>query len=72
MLTVPVLKTIEGMTVFRDDLRWNLLYLVPAYPRIRLDENGKPVFLLAKYALSDEDREQNPDLPDGGGYMRCV
>lgn len=69
MLTVPVLKTIEGMTVFRDDLRWNLLYLVPAYPRIRLDENGKPVFLLAKYALSDEDREQNPDLPDGGGYM---
>lgn len=33
------------------------------------DESGDPVFMLIKYLLSDESREEDPNLPRGGGYM---
>ena len=69
MLTVPAFRTIDGVTIYRDDLIWYRCYLVAKAPRIRVDETGDPVFLLVKYAFSDEDREANPKLPNGGGYM---
>ena len=69
MLTVPAFRNIEGVTVYRDDTSWFRFYVLAKYPRIRLNEEGDPVFLLVKYALSDEDRENDPKLPAGGGYM---
>jgi len=44
-------------------------YCIPDYASIRRDENNNAVFLLVKYAFGDQDREENPDLPRGGGYM---
>ncbi|MBC8160850.1 MAG: hypothetical protein H7Z42_06475, partial [Roseiflexaceae bacterium] len=58
-----------GVTAYQDDTLWWKFYLIPDVPTIRKDENGNPVFLLVKYALSDQSREENPELPRGGGYM---
>ncbi|HSR51434.1 MAG TPA: hypothetical protein VLV83_11440 [Acidobacteriota bacterium] len=69
MLTAPPFRTIEGVTVYADDSIWYRFYPVAAHPDIRLDKNERPVFLLVKYAFSDQDREDNPDLPSGGGYL---
>lgn len=69
MLTAPQFTTIKGVTVFPDDSVWYRFYLIPANPSVRLNERGDPVFLLAKYAFSDDDRAADPKLPSGGGYM---
>src|SRR6266567_1063429 len=69
MLAAPAFTEIEGVTLFRDDLLWYKFYPLAPYPRIRVDENGHPIFLLIKYAFSDQDRENNPKLPPGGGYV---
>jgi len=69
MLTAPAFRTIDGVTLFRDNNVWYRFYPIAPYPTIRLDEQNNPVFLLVKYAFSDQDREENPDLPLGGGYM---
>ena len=59
----------ETVTVFQDDDKfWNFC-LIPGFPTVRMDPNNNPVFQLIKYNFSDESREENPDLPRGGGYM---
>jgi hypothetical protein len=69
MLTAPAITTVNGVTVWGDDTDFFKCYLTSAHPRLRLDANGDPVFLLVQYAISDEDRLANPSLPDGAGYM---
>jgi len=48
---------------------WWKFYLIPDYVSIRRDINGHPVFLLIKYAFNDQDRQENKNLPRGGGFM---
>src|SRR5436309_992422 len=59
----------QRVTAYQDDLMWWKFYLIPDYVSIRRDVNGNPVFLLIKYAFSDEDRARNSNLPVGGGFM---
>lgn len=71
MLKVPAFQYYEDLrvTVYQDDTLWWKFYLLPDYVSIRRDINGDPVFLLVKYAFSDQDREENEALPRGGGLM---
>src|SRR5262245_5821041 len=69
MLQAPAIKQIEGVTIFGDDALFYKFYPIAAAPSVRLDKNGKPIFLLVQYALSDDDRKRDPTLPPGGGYM---
>jgi len=57
------------VTAYQDDTQWWKFYLIPDYPSIRRDVNDNPVFMLIKYAFSDQSRQQDPTLPRGGGYM---
>lgn len=71
MLKVPAFSYFEDMrvTVYQDDTMFWKFYVIPDYISIRKDINGNRVFLLVKYAFGDQDREENPDLGRGGGYM---
>jgi hypothetical protein len=69
MLLVPAHSVIGDVTVHADDELFFVYYLIASSPSVRLDKNGKPVFLLVEYALSDQDRQAHPDLPTGGGYL---
>ena len=71
MLMQPAFAYFDDLrvTVYQDDAMFWKFYVIPDYVSIRRDVNGNPVFLLIKYAFSDEDREENPDLGRGGGYM---
>ena len=71
MLKLPEWRTFQEqrVTVYQDDTLFWKFYLVPNYVTIRKDDAGKPVFLLIAYSFGDQDREENPDLPRGGGYM---
>lgn len=69
MLKLPPFRFFEDATVFQDDAEFNRFYVIPGFPSIRRDKNKHPVFLLVKYAFSDQSREENPDLPRGGGYL---
>lgn len=69
MLKVPAFRTVAGVTLYADDTVWYRFYPVADQPRVRLDRDGRPVFLLVKYALSDEELARNPTLPRGGGYL---
>jgi hypothetical protein len=70
VLTAPAYRDdVLGVTVFADDTLFYRFYPIPKAPGVRLDANGKPVFLLVKYAFSDEDRQRDPKLPAGGGYV---
>jgi hypothetical protein len=69
MLKLPPHRKIGDVTVYQDDAVWHRFYLVPSRPSIRRDKNGRPVFLFATYALSQDAREEDPTLPGGGGYM---
>ncbi|MCL4247964.1 MAG: hypothetical protein KJ065_07435 [Anaerolineae bacterium] len=71
MLKIPAFRYFPEfrVTAYQDDTQFWKFYLIPDYVSIRRDFNGNPVFLLIKYALGDQDREENPDLPRGGGFM---
>jgi len=69
MLQVPAHSQIEGVTIFSDDALFYKFYLVAPAPSVRPDQNGRPIFLLVKYEISDEDRLKNPSAPAGGGYL---
>jgi hypothetical protein len=69
MLQVPMFTQVGGVSVFPDDTVFSRFYLVAREPGIRLDERGDPIFLLVKYAFSDEDRRDDPSLPAGGGQL---
>ena len=69
MLTAPSIANVNGVTVWGDDTDFFKCYLTSAHPRVRLDDDGDPIFLLVQYAISDDDRIADPTLPDGAGYM---
>ena len=69
MLTLPAFAKFDDATVFQDDHHFNKFYVIPESPGVRRDKNDKSIFLLVKYKFSDESREDDPDLPDGGGYL---
>jgi len=69
MLTAPSVANVNGVTVWGDDTDFFKFYLTSAHPRVRVNEQNDPIFLLVQYAISDDDRESDPTLPDGAGYM---
>ncbi len=71
MLKVPAFQYFPQyrVTAYQDDTMWWKFYLIPDYVSIRRDINGHPVFLLIKYAFNDQDRQENKNLPRGGGFM---
>jgi hypothetical protein len=71
VLKVPMYRYFpaERVSAFQDDTRWWKFYLVPDYISLSEDDKGNPKFLLVKYAFGDQDREENQELPRGGGYM---
>src|SRR6266849_3784799 len=71
MLKVPAWRYFaeHRTTAYQDDVIFWRYYLIPDYVSIRRDIKGDPVFLLVKYAFDDQDRQQNKNLPRGGGYM---
>jgi hypothetical protein len=74
MMKLPTFKSFqfpsgETASVFQDDALFNKFYIIPGFPAVRIDAKGNPVFMLIKYNLSDQSREENPELPRGGGYM---
>ena len=70
MLKVPSYRYFKDqrVTAYQDNTVWWKFYLIPDYVSIRRDANGDPIFLLIKYAFSDQDRAKNPSLPVGGGF----
>jgi len=64
MLKLVPSQTIEGVTVYSDDVAGDVFYALPEEPRFRIDENGIPVFKFIKYRLPI-DRE---DGKKGGGF----
>lgn len=71
MLKTPAFQYFDDLrvTVYQDDVKWWKFYMLPDYVSIRKDLNGLPVFLLIKYVFSNQDREENPELPRGGGML---
>ena len=69
MLKAPSIATVDGATIWADDTSFYTFYVTSQAPRLRLDKDGDPVFLLVQYALSDQERRDNPQAPAGGGYM---
>lgn len=69
MLLAPKLTSIEGVDIYGDDTLFYKFYPIAQAPSVRLDANKQPVFLLTKYAFSEDDRAHNPNLPAGGGYL---
>lgn len=71
MLKVPAYRYFPDsrVTAYQDDTQFWKFYLIPDYVSIRRDVTGHPVFLLVKYAFGDQDRQENPALPRGGGYL---
>jgi len=69
MLTAPSIANVNGVTVWGDDTDFFKFYLTSAHPRVRLNDQGEPIFLLVQYAISDDDRIEDSTLPDGAGYM---
>lgn len=76
MLQLPSLETYTDTedadfkaVIYGDDGEYWRFYVIPEVPRVRMDRNNNPVFLLTKYRFSDEDRRDNPELPKGGGFL---
>lgn len=74
MLKLPAFKQFqfadgETATVFQDDTDFWVFYAIAGFPQVRMDKNDNPVFAMYQYAHSDQAREDDPDLPRGGGYM---
>lgn len=49
MLHYDKVQTIEGVTVYGDDEKDELFYILPDSPRFRLGDDNKPVFKFLKY-----------------------
>lgn len=72
MLKIPSWRTFPQyeVTAFVDDAMFWKYYLIPHYVSIRTDQHGKPVFQLIAFTFGDQDREENKNLPRGGGYLQ--
>jgi hypothetical protein len=57
--------TAAGVSVYGDHQRNNVFYTIPKTPRIRLDEQGRPVFAFYKYRFPVD----RPDGSKGGGLL---
>jgi hypothetical protein len=69
MLKLPAHRSYPGVgTVYADDEKFYKFYVIPDAPRVRLDKEGKPVFLLTKFKFADGS-DADPDRPKGGGYL---
>ena len=56
MLKLPAFKTKqfetgETITIFQDDAKFWIFYLIPGFPTVRFDPNHNPVFQLIKSKL---------------------
>lgn len=69
MLVIEGKRTIGDVTVFRDDAQWYRFYLVPNVPSFARDSEGRPKLTLFVYQFGLQDREADPTLPAGGGYL---
>ena len=71
MLKTPAFQYYDDLriTIYQDDTQFWKFYMLPDRVQLRNDQNGKPVFQLLKYAFSDEARQNDPQLPSGGGIM---
>jgi hypothetical protein len=65
MIRIDQELTIEGATVYRDEVQRNRFYILPNQPRFRLDDSGKPVFKFIKYRIPID----KPDGGKGGGFL---
>src|SRR3954467_13623995 len=66
MINLDSRQVLEGLEVFRDDSQWNLYYVIPDQPRLRIDEvTKKPIFTLIKYKMPVD----RPDGKKGGGFV---
>jgi hypothetical protein len=66
MQSIPIFATVEGLTIFRDDVDLTNFYYLPRTLRIKKDAVGKPMFTFLKYTLPVE-RQTTEEL--GGGYL---
>ncbi|MFO0648803.1 MAG: hypothetical protein U0326_21360 [Polyangiales bacterium] len=69
MLKLPAFKQYNDASVFSDDQDLARFYVIPTSPSVRVNDKGDPVFLLIKYAFSDQEREAHPEVGAGGGYL---
>lgn len=72
MLKIPSWRNWPDLrvTAYQDDTMFWKYYLIPDYLTVRTDpKTKKPVFMLIAYAFGDQDRQENPQLPRGGGFM---
>lgn len=74
MLMLPAFKTKqfptgETVTIFQDDAQFWRFYLVAGFPTVRFDAQKNPIFQVIKFKFADQSREENPELPRGGGFM---
>ena len=70
MITLTGRQTIGDFDVYRDDVAPLAHYVMPHFPKIALDENGKPIFSLVWYRrdvgqLTEEERRNRL----GGGIL---
>lgn len=69
MLKLPAHRSYPGLaTVYADDEKFYKFYVIPGAPRVRLDANGNPVFMLIKFKFADG-AAADPNRPKGGGYL---
>lgn len=62
---IDFVQTIENTTVYRDEIRDNVYYLLPEQPRFRIDQTTRlPVFKFIKYRFPID----RADGRKGGGY----
>ena len=60
MLRIDKVNTLHGLTVYGDSDSDAVFYVLPDQPRLRLDDNGEPVFKFIKYRVP---------IDRGGGKM---
>ena len=65
MLRIDKVQQIEGVTVYGDDAKFNVFYLLPQQPRYRLNPDGTPAFRFLKYRFAVD----RPGGKKGGGFL---
>ncbi|MBX7080027.1 MAG: beta/gamma crystallin family protein [Nannocystaceae bacterium] len=69
MLAIEGKRTVGEVTVYRDDAQWYRFYLVPNAPAFARDAQGRAKLTLFVYSFGQQDRDADPTLPTGGGYL---
>ena len=58
MLKIDKVQQIGSVTVYGDDTKDQLFYVLPTGPTFRTDESGKPIFRFIKYRQIREDNSK--------------